>query len=67
MAAALDPEVLSTVTRHLADRIGPVARVLVKREAAAGSGLTELAGLLAEQIPDPAARRGFLEAIARLG
>ena len=47
--------------------IGPVARVLVRREAAAGSGLTELAGRLADQIPDPAARRGFLEAIARLG
>jgi len=66
-AASLDPEVLSTVTRHLADQIGPMARVLVKREAAAGSGLTDLAERLAEQISDPAARRGFLEAIARLG
>ena len=67
VAAVLDPEVLSSVTRHLADRIGPVARVLVKREAATGSGLAELSQRLAEQIVDPGARREFLEVVARLG
>jgi serine/threonine-protein kinase len=66
-AAVVDPELLGAVTRQLTDRIGPVARVLVKREAAGGGDLEAIAGRLAEQIPDVGARRDFLAAVARLG
>ncbi|MEZ4388861.1 MAG: serine/threonine-protein kinase [Candidatus Krumholzibacteriia bacterium] len=67
VAASLDPEVLAAVTGHLAECIGPVARVLVKRAAAAGGGLDHVTRRLAEQIPDAAARQTFLAAMARLG
>ena len=58
---------MAALTRHLADRIGPMARVLVKREARAGGPLAALAERLAAQVPDAAERAAFLREAARLG
>ena len=64
---SLDPDLVAVLTGHLTECIGPVARVLVKREVAAGGGLTDVAQRLAVQIPDTSARQRFLSLAARLG
>ena len=53
---------LKTVERELAQYIGPLARVLVKRRAATTNNLRELYQALAENIPDTAERHRFLQA-----
>jgi serine/threonine-protein kinase len=65
-SASLDQEVLDAITRQLTEHLGPVARVLVKREAAKGGEVDELSARLADHIRDDDARRGFLAAVARL-
>ncbi|HPF71293.1 MAG TPA: serine/threonine-protein kinase [Candidatus Krumholzibacteria bacterium] len=65
-SAALDPEIMGAVTRHLADRIGPLARVIVRREAAAGGPLSALVERLAAHVPAGGEREGFLKDAARL-
>ncbi len=67
VAAALDPALLAALTRQLADRIGPLARVLVKREAAAGGPLAALVERLAAQVPDAGERAAFVREAGRLG
>ena len=53
---------LKTVERELAQYIGPLARVLVKRRAANATNLRELYQALAENIPDATERNRFLQA-----
>lgn len=65
-AAAPDPELVAAVTRHLAARIGPVARVLVAREVAAGGGFSVLVERLANHVPDDDERKKFLGEVAHL-
>ncbi len=66
-ANAIDAATLDTVTTKLTDQIGPVARIVVKREIAAGGDARELVQRLAAQIPDAKARGAFLAAVAPLG
>jgi serine/threonine-protein kinase len=67
LPAVLVPEVMDAITRLLTDRIGPVARVLVKREAAGGGGIGVLVERLAAHVPDERERSEFLQAVGRLG
>ena len=55
-----DPDVYRRVEERLALRVGPLARVLVKQAARDASSFEDLCRRLAEQVPDPAARAGFL-------
>ena len=63
---SLAPDTRTEIARALAAQIGPVARILVKREAAAVRDLAELTRRLAASIPDTDGKREFLEAMARL-
>lgn len=57
-----DRRLLASVAEDLAQHIGPLAQVLVKRAAMHESTLDGLRQRLAEAIPDEAQRRAFLEA-----
>lgn len=59
--AMWNPEVLRTIRRQLAARIGPIARVLVPRHAATTTDPRSLYHALAEHISDPTGRAVFLE------
>jgi len=61
------PEDLARVESKLAEAIGPLAKVLVKRTAAEASGLRQLCELVAGQIPSKARRAEFLEAVSVQG
>jgi len=63
--SALGAADLQRVEAELARRIGPLARVLVKRAAAGGGSLAELVARLESNIPDDAGRVSFR--IALLG
>nr|MDQ6892354.1 hypothetical protein [Acidobacteriota bacterium] len=56
-------EDLHFVEVELARRIGPLARVLVKKAAKTAPNLVALAAVLAENIPDEEGRRGFRAAV----
>jgi hypothetical protein len=58
-AADHEPATLARLEALLAEHVGPIARVIVSR-AAAATGPAELAGRLAAEIEDAAARREFL-------
>ena len=60
--AAWTEQSLKIVERELAQYIGPLARVLVKRRAAHTNNLRELYQTLAENIPNAAERQRFLQA-----
>jgi len=64
--ATLAPDIVAVLSRHLADRIGPVAGVLVKREASAGGGVDAVIERLAAHVPDEAEREVFLAGLAEL-
>jgi serine/threonine protein kinase len=57
------PEQLQQLESQLVRYIGPLAKILVKRNAAQVSDYTELARKLSEQIPDPQQRQTFLKAV----
>lgn len=65
-AAGLDPDLVAAVTRRLADRIGPLAPLLVRREAAAGGSYQALVRRLAAHVPDERERTRFLAEVERL-
>jgi class 3 adenylate cyclase len=65
-AARFDPAALARVERALAECIGPLARVLVRRAAATATGLPELCERLAASVPDPDRPR-FRQRLADLG
>jgi len=56
----LTPAVLTQATRRLAEHIGPVARVLVEREAPAAADAGQLYARLAQHIDNVAARQAFI-------
>ncbi len=62
VSAAWTEQSLKTIERELAQYIGPLARVLVKRRAARTNNLRELYQSLAENIPEGAERTRFLQA-----
>ncbi len=65
-AGALPEADVQRVERELARRIGPLARVLVKRNLAAAGSLAELVDRLAESVPDEAGRESFRAALRGL-
>lgn len=64
VGSRLDSAGLERLERLLAEAIGPLARVLVRRSAATSPDLVELSRALAGQIPSEAARERFLAAAA---
>ncbi|MBK9967611.1 MAG: protein kinase [Holophagales bacterium] len=60
---AWDAEVYRRVEEKLAARVGPLARVLVRKTARESAGFEDLCNRLAEQIPDEAARPAFLKEV----
>jgi serine/threonine-protein kinase len=58
----IDPAVLAKLTNLLADRIGPVAGVIVRRAAAKAQQPTTLVDELATHVPAGAARDSFVAA-----
>jgi serine/threonine-protein kinase len=66
-AAGWDMELLARIERHLARFIGPVARVMVKRAAAASSDAPGVLHWLAENIISPTDRAEFLRFGAAAG
>jgi serine/threonine-protein kinase len=57
------PESLSEITRQLAEHVGPIAGVLVRRASSSTTNLREMCDALAEEIASPAARQKFLSAV----
>jgi len=62
-----DDETLTTAEHQLAQFLGPMARVLVRRAAARTHDRGELCALLSESIDDPDTRRKFVDAFAHSG
>ncbi|HEY3987793.1 MAG TPA: serine/threonine-protein kinase [Acidobacteriaceae bacterium] len=61
--SALRPESMSEITRQLAEHVGPIAGVLVRRASSSSTNLREMCDALAEEIASPAARQKFLSAV----
>jgi serine/threonine-protein kinase len=59
-APVWDDTTLHTIERHLADLVGPMARVMVKKAAAKSRDTAELYTLLSESISDPEVREKFV-------
>jgi serine/threonine protein kinase len=57
------PESLSEITRQLAEHVGPIAGVLVRRASSSTTNLREMCDTLAQEIASPAARQKFLSAV----
>jgi serine/threonine-protein kinase len=57
------PESLSEITRQLAQHVGPIAGVLVRRASSSTTNLREMCDTLAAEIASPAARQKFLSAV----
>ena len=66
-AFELDESQAAIAIELLAKQIGPMARILVKREAVKANSLPDLVARLAANIPDDDARSAFTDAMARLG
>jgi eukaryotic-like serine/threonine-protein kinase len=59
-----DDTTLHTIERQLANFVGPMARVMVKRAAAKSRDTSELYTLLSESISDPDVRKQFIAGMA---
>jgi serine/threonine-protein kinase len=59
--ARFAPELLAKAEKRLADYIGAVAKVVVKRAAAKARDEGELYLLIADEISDPAERKAFIK------
>lgn len=57
------PESLHEITRQLAQHVGPIAGVLVRRASSSTTNLREMCDALAQEIASPAARQKFLAAV----
>ena len=62
-ASAHRPESLSEITRQLAEHVGPIAGVLVRRASSSTTNLREMCDALAAEITSPVARQKFLTAV----
>jgi len=62
---AWDDTTLHTVERELADLVGPMARVMVKKAAAKSRDTAELYALISDSITDPEVRQRFLDGMQR--
>jgi serine/threonine protein kinase len=57
------PESLTEITRQLAEHVGPIAGVLVRRASSSSTNLREMCDALAQEIASPVARQKFLSAV----
>ena len=57
------PESLTEITRQLAEHVGPIAGVLVRRASSSTTNLHEMCDALAQEIASPMARQKFLAAV----
>lgn len=64
---AFPPALLASAEQRLAAEIGPLARVLVRKEAKRQASWAGLVEALAAQVPDEAGRRRLREALSPLG
>jgi hypothetical protein len=64
-SAPLTPEILAEAVHRLAQHIGPLARVLVDKEARRAANPAELYARLAEHVHDAEARKTFLATAPR--
>ena len=64
-APSLDDELLSQATRHLAEHIGPLARVIVRKAAVVARDRDELYSRLAAHISGEDDRARFLATAAK--
>ncbi len=62
LAADLSPEALERAAHLIAVYVGPISKVLVRKEARQANNLRALYLRLAEHVEDPAARAQFLQA-----
>jgi serine/threonine-protein kinase len=62
---AWDDTTLHTIERELADLVGPMARVMVKKAAARSRDTAELYALISDSITDPEVRQRFLDGLHR--
>ena len=60
-----DDAVLDHATQALAERIGPLAKVLVQRAAKRACSPRDLYEMLAQHLPDPGLRELFIEALTQ--
>jgi serine/threonine-protein kinase len=54
---------LNEITRQLAEHVGPIAGVLVRRASSSTTNIREMCDALAAEIASPAARKKFLSAV----
>lgn len=66
-AAPLTEPLLDAATRLLAQHVGPIAKVMVKKAAGRTQDRSLFYGLLAEAVPDGPARHKLLAELQRLG
>lgn len=59
------PESITEITRQLAEHVGPIAGVLVRRASGTSTDLRNLCDTLAAEIASPAARQKFLASVER--
>jgi len=62
-----DPATLSQAERTLAEFVGPMAALLVRRAARESDSLAALYTRLADQVADPALRQAFVDRVSRSG
>ena len=65
-APVWDDTTLHTVERELADLVGPMARVMVKKAAAKSRDTSELYALISDSIRDPEVRQKFIDGLQRV-
>ena len=60
-----DSAVLDEISHHLANYIGPIAKVVVKRASSSSNNLRELCDKVALEIESPSCRKNFLVSVRR--
>ena len=65
-ASTWDDTVLRTVERQLAQLVGPMARIMVKKAAAQAADLAQLVSLLSDNLTNPGVRQRFVDGMLRL-
>jgi hypothetical protein len=61
----LDADELTTIEQHLSRVIGPVAKMLVRKEASRSASFKEFIAAVAGNIDQPAQRDQFLQGLRR--
>jgi len=64
-APVWDDTTLHTIERELADLVGPMARVMVKKAAAKSRDTAELYALISDSITDPEVRQRFIDGMQK--